>query len=185
VISFANTDGEANLLSPGIGVGGHCTPVYPYFLIEGFRNQGLEFSLGARGREINDAMAAYAVELVEDVEPKTALILGLGFRPDVKEDTFSTAYLLRESLVSKGFQTELHDPHYTKEEISSRGFSVAADVCSSRSAVIFLVTCHSMYQSLDWRRLRENGCRVLVDGRNLLDPKLITAHGIRYVGIGR
>ena len=29
----ANTDGEAMLLRPGIGVGGHCTPVYPYFLI--------------------------------------------------------------------------------------------------------------------------------------------------------
>ena len=32
IAAAANTDGEAALLKPGIGVGGHCTPVYPYFL---------------------------------------------------------------------------------------------------------------------------------------------------------
>ena len=42
LISLINTDNEANLLQPGIGVGGHCTPVYPYFMIENFRKAGLE-----------------------------------------------------------------------------------------------------------------------------------------------
>ena len=33
LIDAINSDGEASLLHPGIGVGGHCTPVYPYFYL--------------------------------------------------------------------------------------------------------------------------------------------------------
>ncbi len=34
VVKAANTDDETFLLEPGIGVGGHCTPVYPHFLLQ-------------------------------------------------------------------------------------------------------------------------------------------------------
>ena len=50
----ANSDGEANVLVPGIGVGGHCTPVYPYFLTRESRRQGLTQRLSEAAREIND-----------------------------------------------------------------------------------------------------------------------------------
>ena len=48
----ANGDGEANLLLPGIGVGGHCTPVYPYFLTGSRGASGLDTRLvGSRTRD--------------------------------------------------------------------------------------------------------------------------------------
>ena len=50
LIPLINTDREANLLQPGIGVGGHCTPVYPYFLIENFKQAGLDFTLAFQSR---------------------------------------------------------------------------------------------------------------------------------------
>ena len=45
----ANTDGEAALLTPGIGVGGHCTPVYPYFLIQDAADRGEPVRYGRNG----------------------------------------------------------------------------------------------------------------------------------------
>ena len=97
LIPLINTDREANLLQPGIGVGGHCTPVYPYFLIENFKQAGLDFTLASQSRSINDQMANYAVSLIKDkVRNKKALLLGLSFRPNVKEDALSTTYLLNE-----------------------------------------------------------------------------------------
>lgn len=50
----ANTDGEANLLLPGIGVGGHCVPVYPYFLTRESRRLGIAQRISEAAREIND-----------------------------------------------------------------------------------------------------------------------------------
>ena len=103
LIPLINTDKEADLLYPGIGVGGHCTPVYPYFLIENFKQAGLDFTLASQSRLINDQMPGYAVSLVKDkVKSKKALILGLSFRPNVKEDAVSTTYLLNDVLIKIG-----------------------------------------------------------------------------------
>ena len=117
VVEHANTNGETKLLLPGIGVGGHCTPVYPYFLIGNFKQVGLEFSLAQESRRVNDLMADYAVELIDcTVEVKKALILGLGFRPEVKEDTFSTTYLLHERLKGKKFKSLSMIPIFQKKK---------------------------------------------------------------------
>ena len=52
VRSAANSDGEADLLIPGIGVGGHCTPVYPYFLTRESRRLGVtQMHLGSGSRD--------------------------------------------------------------------------------------------------------------------------------------
>ena len=54
VRSAANSDGEANLLIPGIGVGGHCTPVYPYFVTRESRRLGVTQIISEAARQIND-----------------------------------------------------------------------------------------------------------------------------------
>ena len=71
----ANSQPYCHLHTPGTGVGGHCIPVYPRFLMQG---EGPS-SLSALGREVNDAMPAYAVRKVEDaigsVRDKRVLIV--------------------------------------------------------------------------------------------------------------
>ena len=186
LIPLINTDGEAHLLQPGIGVGGHCTPVYPYFLINNFKQAGLDFALASRSREINDEMAAYAVALASmHVNQKNALILGLSFRPNIKEDTFSTSYLLRTALEKNGFDIRLHDTEFSKEELEKKGFQGVDDVYASGAEALFLVTMHKEYASLDFARLQTAGIRVIIDGRNQLKKEEVENAGIRYLGIGR
>jgi len=186
LIPLINTDGEAYLLQPGIGVGGHCTPVYPYFLINNFKEAGLDFALASRSRVINDEMAAYAVALASMyAHNKTALILGLSFRPNLKEDTFSTSYLLRDALQKNNFNVQLHDTEFSNSEIENKGFVAADDVYASGAEVVFLVTMHKEYKSLDYTKLHAAGVRVLIDGRNQLNKQHVEQAGIRYIGIGR
>ncbi|HTD94664.1 MAG TPA: nucleotide sugar dehydrogenase [Chitinophagaceae bacterium] len=186
LIPLINADKEANLLQPGIGVGGHCTPVYPYFMIDNFTRAGLDFSIAQEGRKINDGMAAYAVSLVRDkVKNKTALLLGLGFRPNVKEDSLSTTYILNDVLKEAGFDTCVHDVEYGESEITSKGLKAAKEIYGNRSEVIFLVTMHKEYYGLDLPRLAKDGVRYLVDGRNAMDKEKVEAAGIVYIGIGR
>lgn len=186
MLSLINGDNEANLLQPGIGVAGHCTPVYPYFLIENFQNIGLDFSLAAEGRRINDEMAAYAVSLVQPhVVHKKVLILGLAFRPGVKEDAGSVAYRLKPQLEQAGIESVLHDPHYSEQEIQQRGFACNNNLYESGAEALILVTMHREYNSIDWSRMASSGIRYVVDGRNQLDKEAIKAAGIHYWGIGR
>ena len=67
VRASANTDGEANLLEPGIGVGGHCVPVYPYFLTRESRRLGVAQRISEAAREVNDGQPARELERVAAV----------------------------------------------------------------------------------------------------------------------
>ena len=185
LIRLINTDREANLLQPGIGVGGHCTPVYPYFLIENFKQAGLDFTLATQSRLINDGMAEYAVSLInEKVKKRRALLLGLCFRPNVKEDTLSTTYLLHDALLKSGFEVLVHDVEFSQDELIAKGLKAAASVYDNNIEVAFLVTMHKEYDQLDFARLARNGLKFFVDGRNNIDRTKVENAGIEYMGIG-
>lgn len=186
LIPLINTDREANLLQPGIGVGGHCTPVYPYFLIENFKNAGLDFTLARESRSVNDGMAAFAMSLIDNkVLHKKALLLGLSFRPNVKEDAFSTTYLLEKELSRSGFQVLVDDIEFSAEEIEQRGLVPAGDIYNTGAEVLFLVTMHAEYHELDFHKLSASGVKYFIDGRNNIERQKVTAAGIEYFGIGR
>jgi len=186
LISLINTDREAGLLQPGIGVGGHCTPVYPYFMIENFREAGLDFTLASQSRAINDSMVEHAVSSVKDkLKRKKALLLGLSFRPNVKEDAMSVTYRLNETLIKHGFDVTVHDAEYSAEEILAKGFTAAKDIYESNAEVVFLVTMHKEYSGLDFERLFKNGVRFFIDGRNSINRREVEKSGITYTGIGK
>src|SRR5713226_7684719 len=71
-IAAANTQPTSHIHAPGVGVGGHCIPVYPYFLLAGVEEPALHpphtyldmLMLPRCARRINDAMAGYAVERI-------------------------------------------------------------------------------------------------------------------------
>jgi len=185
LIPLINTDREANLLQAGIGVGGHCTPVYPYFLIENFKQAGLDFTLAQQSRLINDGMAEYAVSLIkEKVKKKKALLLGLCFRPNVKEDALSTTYLLQDILLKSGFEVLVHDVEFSEDELKEKGFKAAASIYDNDIEVAFLVTMHKEYNQLDFGRLALSGLKFFVDGRNNIDKTKVENAGIEYKGIG-
>ena len=53
---------------------------------------------------------------------------------------------------------------------------------------VVLQAYHRAFQALDWAGLAARGCRVVLDGRNALDPAAqaaIRAAGMHYLGIGR
>lgn len=184
----ANTSGEANLLLPGVGVGGHCTPIYPYFAIRDAERRGMRLPFAEHAREVNDGQAAHLLDRLEKkwgrIAGRKVLVLGLGFRPEVKEHLCSPAFLLREELARRGATVRLHDPHYTPEEIRAHGFEPQSRVGEPWAEAIVLNTAHAAYRDLDFAALARQGVRAIVDGRNLWDGKTVEAAGLVYVGVG-
>lgn len=182
----ANTDGEANLLVPGIGVGGHCTPVYPYFMTRASRRLGITQRLSEAAREINDNQPIRQLErLAAEWKPladRRIHILGLGFRPGVKVDTFSPAYTLRDELTRQGARFTLEDPYYSKEEIEQAGFEIGT---VEEAEAVVLNTAHPEFTRPDFAAWRAAGVEAVLDGRNAWDREAAEAAGLLYFGIGR
>jgi nucleotide sugar dehydrogenase len=187
ILDAANTDGETHLLRPGIGVGGHCTPVYPYFLINGAARLGLELELPSFARRINEAQpqrhVARLARALGGLQGRRIHILGLAFRPQVPEDAYSPAVPLREELQAAGAAVTLEDPLYGPAELKSKGFESRSVEDGNVDAVI-LNTAHPEFADPDFRKWRAHGVRAVLDGRAFWSAEQATAAGLIYLGIG-
>ncbi len=189
ILDAVNSDGEAALLLPGIGVGGHCTPVYPYFLLRDAERRGMAAELTAVGRRINDAQACWALDRVErewgPLAGAGVLVLGLGFRPEVKEHVSSTAFLLAPEAERRGARVLLDDPLYSDDELRAHGFTPGSLRDGQLPEVLILNTAHAAYGALDFASLAQRGVRVVFDGRALWSAAAVRAAGLVYIGVGR
>ena len=182
-IAAANSQPYAHVHAPGVGVGGHCVPVNPWFLINGLGPA----PLAELARRINDGMPRHAVRLLEraldGVDGKPILILGLAYRADVKESYHSTTLLLAEALSAAGARVLVHDPLFSHDEIRAHGL-VPADLKPPPAAdAVVLQANHSRYRELDLGSFP--GCRAVLDGRNVLSPGDVIKNGVTYLAIGR
>lgn len=173
-ISVANTLPFCDIHTPGIGVGGHCIPYYPYFLIHGFSTDA---PLLRTAREVNDSMPAFAVAKLReefaaegiDVEGKTVLVLGLTYRAGVNETAATPAGPLINGLREAGVDVLAADPILTADEIAAFGAEPVslADVTDRAVDAAVLVTAHEEIVALDWEGFDEP--LIVIDGRNALD----------------
>lgn len=189
ILPAINADGEAALLSPGIGVGGHCTPVYPHFVIGDGKRRDVNMAMTQLARRVNDGQAAWAIDRLEQawrpVRNEDVLVLGLGFRPQVKEHICSSSFLIGSTLRERGARVFLNDMLYSHDEIRLHGFD-PVDVHDRRlPPALVLSTAHDVYRRLDMRHLARRGVEAIVDGRAVWQPDEARAAGIIYVGVGR
>lgn len=189
IAAAANTDGEAMVLLPGIGVGGHCTPVYPHFLLQDAARRGVNLGLTELGRQINEEQPLQTIQRLEavwgPVAGRRVVILGLGFRPGVKEHTCSPAFHVRDALLERGAEVELCDPLYSDTEIETHGFVPGQLDSLPAPDAIILVTAHPEFTNLNFQRLAARGLKAVVDGRNVWNPTEVRNCSVIYLGIGR
>jgi nucleotide sugar dehydrogenase len=183
VIAAANSQPYSHIHAPGVGVGGHCIPVYPHFLF----NTEPDLRLPPLAREINEGMGRWTVDLVRDRIGSLAgvpvLVLGVAYRADVREDAFSSAFRLRDELRDAGATVFGHDPYFDADHLRGLGFEPYDLGAPQPVRVAILQAGHEAYRDLDPASIP--GLELLVDGRNVLDRAAVTAAGVDYVGVGR
>jgi nucleotide sugar dehydrogenase len=182
----ANSQPFSHIHRPSLGVGGHCIPVYPHFML-GDASNG-ELSLVRDGRQTNDHMAEVGVQQLEralgGLTGRRVLLLGASYREDVKELAFSTAFSIVDLLRRAGADVLIHDPLFTPSELGNLEAEVVdleSDEARSVDAVV-VQAMHRNFRDIDWSRFR--GLKVVLDGRGALDPELIRRLGATYLAIG-
>lgn len=196
VFNAANTQPYSHLHIPGCGVGGHCIPVYPYFIIETVETDTRLLMLS---RLINSNMPKYTVKKVERLlhEEKVpnqpnVLVLGLTFRGGVKELRYSPALeiirLLERDVNANVFA---YDPLLKKAEIEQFAEYLSPDskteaVKEKNVDAVVIATDHNEFKEIDWTDFGDKmRNRIVVDGRNIVDAEKLREHGFKYAGIGR
>jgi UDP-N-acetyl-D-mannosaminuronic acid dehydrogenase len=111
-IALANRHPRVDLLRPGIGVGGHCIPLDPWFLMSGETDETVLIEIA---REINDEQpirvaARIQVEVLDQPRPRV-LLIGAAYKPNVADTRESPALRIRQILMGEGIDVEIYDPH--------------------------------------------------------------------------
>lgn len=170
-IDAANTQPYCDIHVPGIGVGGHCIPYYPHFLIAPFETST---PLLETARQVNDSMPSHAMRVLEDrlevrgtsVENASVLILGIAYRPGVPETRASPALTMAELLRTAGATVYAADP--VIDEL--RTFDVIPTEIEELPKLdldaAVLATAHEEFDDIDWTAFED---LVVIDGRQALD----------------
>jgi nucleotide sugar dehydrogenase len=181
VIAAANSQPYSHVHQPGLGVGGHCIPVYPHFLL----SRAPELTLVARSREVNDAQIGIAVEAVRaalgGLDGAHVLVLGLTYRHGVKELAYSRALPLIEALRAAGARVVAHDPLLSDDEVRALEAEPYAWGSPSDVRAIVIQTGDPRWRALDPAWFPD--LAILVDGRNSVAGIELPA-GVAYRGIG-
>lgn len=173
---------------PGAGVGGHCIPVDPYYLIESAKQIGFSHNFLSLARKINNNMPDYTIKLLEkelqkinkSIKNSKIGILGLAYKSDVDDIRESPAFDIVSILKEKGAETFIFDP-YVKKGSNVEDLDGLLNKCD----YVILATDHKEFKNMDLRKLKENNIKIIIDGRNCLDKEKIKSLGILYHGIGR
>ncbi|MDA1258857.1 MAG: nucleotide sugar dehydrogenase, partial [Chloroflexi bacterium] len=183
VIEMANLHPRVNIHRPGPGVGGHCIPVDPWFLVAADEASS---RLIRTAREVNDGqpevMAKRALELAGDARRAHVAVLGAAYKPGVSDARESPTSRLAEILIDAGVSVAVHDP-WVREFAPELAASVWDAV--SGADVIIVMVGHAEYQQLDSMEVAANvrGRRVL-DTCNVLDREPWIRAGFEFYRYG-
>jgi UDPglucose 6-dehydrogenase len=180
-------------LQAGIGFGGSCFPKDVSALKQLAGNSGYHFQLLASVLEVNDLQKRKVIQKLQkhvgSLVGKKIALLGLAFKPNTDDMREASSLVLSARLQSDGALVSAFDP-VAEEEARKliRGVDFAADPleCVRDADAVVLVTEWQQFKDLDWNEVAEAMTgRLVVDGRNALDPAAVRAAGLDYEGIGR
>jgi nucleotide sugar dehydrogenase len=180
VIAAANSQPYSHIHQPGLGVGGHCIPVYPHFLL----SRAPEMELVELSRRVNDGQVGMAIKTIQKalggLEGVPVLVLGLTYRDGVKELAYSRALPLIERLAFHGARVSAYDPLLSDEEVERLAATPYHWGSGGPFRAIVTQTADPVFRSLDFDGFPDLG--VLFDGRNSLRdidlPARVAYHGV-------
>jgi len=181
VIRAANSQPYSHIHQPGLGVGGHCIPVYPHFLL----SRAPEMELVEVARRANDGQVEVAIRALKEelgsLEDVPVLVLGLTYREGVKELAYSRGLALIEELVAAGARVAAWDPLLSTEEVERCGAAPWAWGTPSDARAIVVQTADPAFRALDPAWFPD--LSLLFDGRNSLRDVAFPER-VRVLGVG-
>ena len=180
-------------LQAGIGYGGSCFPKDVDALKQLAGNSGYHFQLLTAVIEVNELQKRRVIGKLHKhlggLVGKRVALLGLAFKPNTDDMREASSLVLSARLNADGAAVAAYDPvaeDQARRLVSGIDFAASPLEAASGADAVVLVTEWPEFLKLDWRLVAERmRGKVVIDGRNALDPDAIRAAGLAYEGVGR
>jgi UDPglucose 6-dehydrogenase len=190
-------------LFAGAGYGGSCFPKDVASLLNTSRTHNYPLRILDAVEEVNRRQKVVVVEKVRqhyggELQGRVLTIWGLAFKPNTDDTREAPALTVIDALLKEGVRLQLHDP-VANDEMKKRMQAEVAKKTGSAvkyfennydalkgSEGLIVVTEWNEFRRPDFDRMKELMKEpVIVDGRNIYNPRIMREKGFAYYGIGR
>lgn len=187
VIKMANKHPRVNVHIPGPGVGGHCIPVDPWFLIESYP---AVTRLLKHSRDINNGQAQHIIERLEHtglLAGAKVAILGAAYRGNIDDARDAPTELLIDVLAEKGYDWITHDPYVKTLHMHSGNpahLTNELELAMQDADAVIIITDHSVYNNIRAETFKRMKGTLICDTRSILDAESLMNEGYTVVRVG-
>jgi nucleotide sugar dehydrogenase len=196
VLNAAKSKYNFQVHYPGAGVGGPCLPVNSYQLLNSAKTLGDNnmLSMIKNSRKVNEHMPDHVIKLIQDVfyesnkeiSNGTIMILGISYKPNVKDIQLTPAEQIIKKLQSFGVKIKIFDPFYKNEKVFD--ITVENNLFENLSECdgLVIVTNHDEFSSIDLKLLSSKmKFPIVIDSRGLIQKNDAEKAGLIFRGLGQ
>ena len=182
-----------DFLKAGAGYGGFCFPKDVAAFIKISQKKGYPFKLLKEVEEINNSQVMHFVKKIEDalwnLNGKKIAVLGLAFKPGTDDLREAPSIKVITELKKEGAHINAFDPaaiENAKKQLFGIEFHKNLHDCIKGADAAVILTEWAEIKNLDLKKAKELMKKpLIIDGRNIFDPKTMEQNGFTYISIGR
>ena len=195
VLDAAKTKYNFQVHYAGPGVGGPCLPVNAYQMINLAKNMGFDTLKSVEmGRNINESMPMHVIDLLSDaftesgksLKNSNILVLGISYKPDVKDIQISPSEVIIEKLKTLKTNVLIYDPYFKSTNVFNLQTESNLIEALQKSDALILVTAHKEFHNLDPIFLKSKMKNaIVIDSKCIINQQSAKNAGLVYRGLGR
>ena len=178
---------------PGAGVGGPCLPINSYQLLNTAKRLGSNLSIIESSRKINEKMPEHVIKLTADafeecnksMQNSSILILGISYKPNVKDTQLTPAKKIINKLQDLGAKIYIYDPYFKSEEVFGVKIEDNIESIIQNIDAAIIVTAHDEFKKLEIPLFSKMRNPILIDTRGIVDPLSAKETKLIFRGLGR
>lgn len=180
---------------PGSGVGGPCLPVNSYQFLNCAKSVGLNsLKIIKISREINESMPEHVVDLTlagfkeanKSISDSTILLLGISYKPNVKDSQLSPAEKIIENLTKLGSKIKIFDPYFKSTTVFN--IQTESDLTKAllQTDAVIIVTAHKEFYDIDLTLFASKmKTPIVIDSRGIIEKNSAKKAGLIFKSLGR
>ncbi len=187
VIKVANTHKRVHLLTPGVGVGGHCIPYSSLYIFDKSDEIKLPMPLLHTAREINDSRPLEILSLIESklnnlgktVENSVFALIGIAMKDNSSDISESPAIKMKDNILQKGGNVQWFDPNVSGNFPLKK--NNLGEALKDADVVIIPIKQDNINISAEViANNAKNGC-IVFDARRILNRDDVESKGMIYL----
>ncbi len=184
-----------SFIFPGPGYGGSCFPKDVQAIVKTGEKHGYKLEILSAVESVNNRQKKVLFDKLkrrfgDELKNKTIAVWGLAFKPNTDDMREAPSIVLIKNLLAEGCKVKAYDPEASKEAYKIFGDKIEY-VNKQYSALenadaLVIVTEWNEFRRPDFDKIKSLLKQpIIMDGRNLFDPKKMAEIGFEYEGIGR